>query len=329
MPVDPAIATSLIGAGSDILGAEINAGQSRRFIREMNEYNKPLNQLARLREAGLPFAAFAGNAAGNQSLIPQTSGQGYANAGNRLSNFFTTKTQLVQLDILKEEARLKRSEANKNEAMTEWLLSGKGTDRAATNLTAGLSTDLSIKQLQQQATEFANKIAEAEAGNIGNKIALTNTEQGQRIANMIQDYKAKDIQISGYKLDNALKQLELKWRPRMNAANLDHILKQNDILVTEKGLKQLQYNLDAATYNNKIRMSDIETETKRLGMQLLGVNYEQSRQWQEFNRRTQKLFLDNPKMSISERANAIMSMIYQTIGNPQGKLSSPIFNFSN
>jgi len=120
--------------GQQLLGfglSQLERAQSRGDIARQNAYNSPLQQIARLREAGLPNAALLnGTQAGNQSALPQTN--------KSLGNFITTQTQLKQLEILKAEIRLKNAEADESQARRDWLLSGRGEDRAGTNLTSNL-----------------------------------------------------------------------------------------------------------------------------------------------------------------------------------------------
>jgi len=74
---------NVIGAVGSILGQVKSEG----YIRKMNRYNEPVNQLERLRKAGLPMAAYSHVGAGNQSAIPQ---QGIGQAGDYLSKFLDT-----------------------------------------------------------------------------------------------------------------------------------------------------------------------------------------------------------------------------------------------
>lgn len=88
-----------IAGGSNLSASIINREQSRGDIDRQNEYNSPINQLARLREAGFPMAAgFQGGVtAGSQSALPQTSG---AAASNAIAGFISTAVQLKQLKLI-------------------------------------------------------------------------------------------------------------------------------------------------------------------------------------------------------------------------------------
>jgi len=252
---------------------QIARAQSQGDIARQNAYNSPLQQIARLREAGLPNAALLnGSQAGNQTSLPQT------NKG--ISSFIQTQTQLKQLEILKAEIRLKNAEADESGARRDWLLDGRGEDKAGTNLTSGLQTGLGLQQGQQVAQSFANNIAEANANNIGTKISLDNQEQRQRITNAIQSYSSESIKQEGYKLDNAMKEIENKWTPRMNSARLNGILLDNGIKVQEQGLKAIQLEIENATKGNVITRSTIDTALAKLGLEQFGSNYEYNKAYQ-------------------------------------------------
>lgn len=98
-----------ISAGGAIGGAALARGQSKRDIQEQNEYNSPINQVNRLREAGLPMAAFGGGTStGNQSALPIQSGQ---QVGAGISNFITTQLTLKQLKLLDAQIANTQQEA--------------------------------------------------------------------------------------------------------------------------------------------------------------------------------------------------------------------------
>lgn len=72
---------------------------NRNAINRQNRYNSPVEQVARLREAGLPLSSLDGTAqAGNQSGLP--GGEGIAEAGQNLGNFMQTAVQKKQLELM-------------------------------------------------------------------------------------------------------------------------------------------------------------------------------------------------------------------------------------
>lgn len=114
MPTFWEVAGPLLGKyGFEIAGGAIQRSQSRKDIREQNEYNKPINQLARMREAGLPMAAMTGAISGTQSSLPVTN-QGGTQA---LSGFITTRMQLKQLELI--DAQIDATEATTKKTIQE------------------------------------------------------------------------------------------------------------------------------------------------------------------------------------------------------------------
>lgn len=104
------IISALISAGGSLAGSALSRGGSRRAIDRQNEYNKPINQIARLKEAGLPYAAFANTTAGQQSQVqPYTeSGLGEGIKGG-IERYFMTTMQAKQIELL--DAQIKATEA--------------------------------------------------------------------------------------------------------------------------------------------------------------------------------------------------------------------------
>lgn len=97
-----------------IAAGAIERGQNRRAIERQNEYNKPINQLARLREAGLPFAAFSDTAAGNQSQPQESTSPGIGEGIQAYASNLMLKKQieLIEAQIRTEKARGEREWVN-------------------------------------------------------------------------------------------------------------------------------------------------------------------------------------------------------------------------
>jgi len=81
---------------------------SRGEVNRQNRYNSPREQVRRLREAGLPYAA-ASEFSNEQTSIPDTSGIGKAAEG--LSGYYETQKVSQEIEILKEQESYWRSQA--------------------------------------------------------------------------------------------------------------------------------------------------------------------------------------------------------------------------
>lgn len=306
---------------AQFLGSQIERAQSRGDIARQNAYNSPTQQIARLREAGLPNAALlnGGPSTGNQTSLPSTN--------KSLSNYITSQTQLKQLDILKAEIRLKNAQADEADARRDWLLNGYGETIKPTNLTEGLQTGLGIQKGQQVAQGFANAISEATAKNTPYKLSLENQEQEQRIMNAIQSYSTESIKQEGYKLDNAIKEIEKRWTPSMNAAKLNGILLENGIKVQEQGLKAIQLEIENATKSNIITMSNVNTALAKLGLQQFGTNYEYNKEYQAIASRARQLAKGG--MGIREYLDSVGAWIFTTLSDITGGGKIPNMSLPN
>lgn len=79
---------------------------SQAAINRQNRYNSPVEQIRRLRQAGLPFAAFQAGQAGNQAQLPDLSG--YDMMGSAIG---TGISQANQATIFKELLSKAQSDA--------------------------------------------------------------------------------------------------------------------------------------------------------------------------------------------------------------------------
>lgn len=303
--------------------SQIERAQSRGDIARQNAYNSPVQQIARLREAGLPNAALLNGAqAGNQSNLPTTN--------KSLSSFISTQTQLKQLDILKAEIRLKNAEADESEARRNWLLSGRGEDRAGTNLTTNLKFGQTLLGNQNRGLELANKISDYEARNRPLKISLDNAEAAQRIQNAYQQYRLGETHITGAELDNKAKAIANKWNPKMNAAQLKNLTDTHDLNITEKGIKQLELELKQATQAGNIAGTDARNVQAMLSYDVAKEYFEDYQQYHKFVEDVQKEFDKGAMGWIKDplaRMKALMSLAYTTIQGPNGQGAQGLLNF--
>lgn len=108
--IAPAIAALLPALIATIGGSILSRGQSQGDIRRQNAYNHPVNQVRRLREAGLPFAAMGTNQTGNQSALPETN-KGIQETGQAIGNFISTRLQQKQIELIDSQIRKTDEEA--------------------------------------------------------------------------------------------------------------------------------------------------------------------------------------------------------------------------
>lgn len=75
---------------------------SRVALNKQNRYNSPIEQMRRIREAGLPFAAFEAGQAGSQSQLPDLSG--FDQIGGAIGTGITQSNQIKMFEELLRRA---------------------------------------------------------------------------------------------------------------------------------------------------------------------------------------------------------------------------------
>jgi len=205
----PLLAAGVSAAGK--LGQGVLQGINTRA---MNKYNSPEAQVQRAKKAHIPLAATQ-ISSGNQSAVTPAPDIADGAAGH-IAQYNTNQKTLTDIGSLKEDIVKKGLENKKLNEELRYYLAGRGQDPGRTNLSSILALEQQIKGLTTAGMQSANTIAGANARNIATKINLENTEIGQRIRTSILNNTRTGIQIEGDKLENAMKAIDLNWRPRMN-----------------------------------------------------------------------------------------------------------------
>jgi len=299
-----------------IVGGIANGVIAGMNTRAQNKYNSPEYQIKRLKKAHFPAAAVNNISAGNQSSATPSTDYGTAAGAGHIANYQTNQKTLKEIGRLTEDIHKMKLENTKLAKELEWYTSPKGTP-GTSNLTYGLQVDQGIRAAQQIGHEFANKIAGANARNIGTKINLENAEQGARIANAIQTNIGEGVKIEGYRLDNAIKEIAKEWTPKMNKANLDNILKRNDILASEDGLKKIELEIQNATKGNQIEMSRVNTALAQLGLEQFGTNYKFNKEYQAIASKARGL-VNSGKWDLKSIGDELGAWIFTTMSDFSG-----------
>ena len=143
-PIPAAVLAAIIGAGGSLAGGIAQAGS----IAAQNAYNSPAAQLARLREAGLPMAAFTSQGTGNQSGLPGTHDMG----ASQISNYIATRTALKQIDLIDAQTQKMRAEAEESIGRLNWLKevdTSKFLDNNLSNQTRQLNYARDLQQWEE------------------------------------------------------------------------------------------------------------------------------------------------------------------------------------
>ncbi len=136
--------------------AQYSFEQQRQMIREQNEYNSPVNQVARYKEAGLnPNLIYGQIGGGNQSEIakyeaprlnvPDVSGVG--NIGEAIQLFLQEKKQAAEIKAIDAQTERYREETRGLILRNNWesFLSGVPTDNSFAGTRRLLQYDLGLR----------------------------------------------------------------------------------------------------------------------------------------------------------------------------------------
>lgn len=163
MPIDPIIGGAAIGAFGNLLGQGANIFASRRANKRMvdfwhmqNEYNHPLQQMARLEEAGLnPNLIYGDSISGATGQAGEVGRPHKPEIGSPLSDitsFANLKARNAQVDLVEQQAN---TEFQRGVLIAEQqALTGMRT--AKTNQEYNQSSELFTSQLQASELNVQN-----------------------------------------------------------------------------------------------------------------------------------------------------------------------------
>lgn len=322
--MDPVTIGAIIGAGTGLIDRFISRGD----IARQNAYNSPKEQLSRLREAGLPMAAMTGISAGNQSVIPE---QG--NFKGSIAEGMRTSTQMAQIKILKEEARLKASEADLNEARRDFLLSGIGEPIAGTNLTSNLQGEQILQRNQIEGGRIANRISEITARFANQRNLLENTNLVSQIQERLQRSGLIKEEIEGRQIQNKISNVIANYQSRMSHSQWVHLLKQNNLLdeqiyqsaLTQEGtsldneLKRIRNFVEDQTKFSHINMVHTDDLMKQLTWDKIGQEFNDYNEYMEFVRLTRDNLKGRHGLNPIKFVESVLAFAYTSITGLTGQ----------
>lgn len=129
MPIEDFILPG-VGTAANIIGGVIARGQALKDARtarsqylEDRAYNEPKNQLARMREAGLPSAAYFTGGASSQSapnpVMPYETDNNIASAGENISRYQSTRLQRIQVEAAEENLAILKNQRKISDVNTQ------------------------------------------------------------------------------------------------------------------------------------------------------------------------------------------------------------------
>ena len=189
-----------------------------------NEYNAPLQQMARLKEAGLsPHLIYGGGANSISQPVRSTDTKSWSpnapqiDGGQIVSQYFGVQQQQNALEIQAEQIRgLKIDNDIKENTKADIIDKANITNQEATARIDKLTADFQLTRLKQslQAGEYDKIQEEVKQLVTNNKYNALN--QQSKLA--IQDYMQKQIQaITTGQLDkNKITAIEAKWKQQID-----------------------------------------------------------------------------------------------------------------
>ncbi len=201
--------------------AEYSYDQQRQMIREQNEYNSPVNQMARYKEAGLnPNLMFGNIGAGQQSEIakytpPQIQTPDYSNVApisEAIQLFLQEKKTGAEINAIQAQTDRYREETRSLMLRNSWesFLSGVPTDHSFEG-----SRRLQDFDLKLQSQEIMNRHEQARV----KFQQISNTEKAffnQKILPL--KLKEEELKIQGMRYENIKQSIDADlWRNIRNS----------------------------------------------------------------------------------------------------------------
>lgn len=235
---------SVIGTGMNIIGGIFSNHQQQKNARYWANYNSPINQMKRLKEAGLNPALVYGNGNASATYDADTSVQSIS--GGQPNN---RSLSPQEFNVLKSQADLQDSQAQSNYADKALKMSQK---KQVDTATAGLELDNKRKFAADPIAmgEVDKKLrdAELEAKNIANKVngelARIGVDKGYFLDNTFNQWNRDNI-------SNMLLEVEYQYadaKARLQNGLLDSQQKLNfkQIERIEKELPYISAQISAA-----------------------------------------------------------------------------------
>lgn len=187
--------------------------KNREWQEEMwnknNEYNKPIMQMARFKEAGLnPHLIYgqgnSGNSGGPPSLPPQRP-EGQLNFGDAIASYVANRKQQTEIDNMKKAQEVMEADKTLKDAQTVNTLSGSAKTQQETAQASELF-DTVYSQAQANLRNTTLQTSKIQA-DIDSTLQSTRLSQAQQ-AQVKQSIEESRSRIQSMKVDNNMKGVE-------------------------------------------------------------------------------------------------------------------------
>lgn len=238
------IGGALVGAAGTIYQnaqnrkeAEKAFQRQRQLINEANIYNAPINQMARLREAGLNPHLIYGQGPG--SMVSANAGTPPAAHQENIAENIGIYASMKQLQMQKRQLDLQERDIKLREAQNPSIIKKNEAEADKTNSEIDVNTHTIQSMLQQR--EYASDLHQL------NKLALTIQNESNRF-----DLEQRKLLAPLVKLNQMLQ----------NKAIVNQIDATNTRLAYERELKDSRLKLDEKTLNEISSRYDLNVQSK-------------------------------------------------------------------
>lgn len=213
-----------IGAALGLGAAAIQRKWALRDWERQNEYNSPVAQVQRNKEAGLPLAAMFGGSGGSTSSdVRGTPVDPTLGVAQGMQNYFQNRLQKKQIELLDAQIDKTNVEAynigedyNRKKVENQWFFSEVDDPNLVdTNMFRGLNNERKMKEANRFIQEHEQRIREIEK-EVKNDLHSTGTlsEQTRNQVGIL----ANQVKLSGFQVNNAL--IEQKLLESLNKDGL-------------------------------------------------------------------------------------------------------------
>lgn len=198
--------------------AAFQADANEKYQAQQNEYNAPVNQMARFQQAGLnPNLIYGQGSPGNQTAAVQypdikTTDIQSISASDAIGMFNQTRLANSQVQAQNASTRQKHAVTELNKLQTKVLEKNPAlNDAGFTAIIDGLKASAELKSEQVQGQKISNQVSEASAGHAVSKVFHEVQVLEQRFKLGQLDAKIKAEVLKSKEFQNAIMEVQKKF----------------------------------------------------------------------------------------------------------------------
>lgn len=240
---------SFLGTAIPIIGGIVDNVIEGMNVRAARKYNTPANQVARMREAGLPMAAASQIAPGG-GFQARSTPIGTENFSSNLTQASQRQINRKQLDIMKNEIRAGGAAADVAVHNRNNLLAPSGQFEPTNQGTTA--------RQEIEAQSLANDMARTVNYYLPSEKMLSLEQMGANIDKTSQEIKNAMAQEKILISVGSIKQILANYQERMSQGELTNLIRRNTGLKIENDIKKVEFNVAWQTQLAKITIAKNE-----------------------------------------------------------------------